>query len=154
LSDELDLARYADSLADAVEAALPGWVERCVTRIMTASAGSVPAQVLEEAQLAGVCARSEIGARVRELLRADIDEQATTPLAILRSAVRYPTAVLSGAGVRAVERDAFSVSAFPDDVYDLTPSTWADISPDLVDAGIAWGAAKAFAHKGLHGTRG
>ena len=84
------------------------------------------------------------------MLAADVDEQATTPLAILRTAVRYPTEVLVAAGVPPVERDSFSQRAFPDDIYDLTPATFADVDPALAEAGIAWGAAKAFEHKRRH----
>jgi hypothetical protein len=44
---------------------------------------------------------------VRELLAADVDVQRGNPLAILRSLVRHPTAVLRSAGARPVERDEF-----------------------------------------------
>jgi hypothetical protein len=64
--------------------------------------------------------------------------------------VQYPTEVLRDAGAPAVERDKFSRERFPDDDYDLTPATWADIHPSLADLGIAWGAAKAFEHKRRH----
>jgi hypothetical protein len=88
---------------------------------------------------------------VRTLLAADIDEQVTTPLAIIRSAaVRYPTSVLRRAGVAPVVRDPFAAAAFPDDIYDLSPASFADLSADLVDPGMAWGAAKAFVHKRRH----
>jgi hypothetical protein len=33
-------------------------------------------------------------------------------------------------------------SAFPDDVYDLTRTTWADIDPALQDPGITWGRGR------------
>jgi hypothetical protein len=51
--------------------------------------------------------------------------------------------VLAGAGVPPVARDPVAVEAFPDDPYDLTPGSLADLDPGLVEAGIAWGAAKA-----------
>jgi hypothetical protein len=106
------------------------------------------------AEEAGQRARVEVGAAVRALLEADIDAQATTPLALLRAAVRYPTAVLVAAGVPEVQRDAFAEAAFPADVYDLTPATFADIDPALAEAGLAWGAAKAWTHKRRHGGGG
>ena len=40
--------------------------------------------------------------------------------------------------------------AFPADVYGLSPASLADLSPDVVEAGIVWGAAKAFEHKRRH----
>jgi hypothetical protein len=61
--------------------------------------------------------------------------------------VRYPTEVLRRAGVPPVERDRFARESFPDDDYDLSPATWADVAPSLTELGITWGAAKAFEHK-------
>ena len=83
---------------------------------------------------------------MRGLLALDIDEQRTTPLSLLRGAVRYPTEVLRAAGVPRVVRDEAQERLFPDDDYDLAPASFADVSPDLADVGLAWGAAKAFTH--------
>ncbi|HLH46972.1 MAG TPA: hypothetical protein VKV25_07425 [Acidimicrobiales bacterium] len=146
------MERHAQPLADAIEAAIPTWVVRCVTTVMVAWQGAVPPDVQAAAEDAGQAARADAGAAVRVLLEADIDEQRGTPLALLRAAVRYPTAVLSNAGVPPVERDRFAEEAFPRDVYDLTPASLADIDPDLADLGIAWGAAKAMEHRRRHGS--
>ena len=102
------------------------------------------------AAAAGARARAEVGAEVRALLEQDIDEQRTTPLTLLRGAVRYPTEVLRAASVPPVERDRAQERLFPDDVYDLTPATFADVDPLLADPGLAWGAAKAFTHLRRH----
>ena len=45
-----------------------------------------------------------------------------------------------------VERDDFRRAHFPDDVYDLTPSSYAELDPSLQELGITWGAAKAHLH--------
>jgi hypothetical protein len=140
----------AAALADAIEAALPIWVVRCVNRMMVAWAGAVPRDVEAAAVRAGARAAAEVGPEVRALLAADIDDQPSTPLAMLRAAVSYPTLVLESAGVPPVERDAFSVHAFPEDLYDLTPASFADIDPSLHEVGLRWGAAKAFEHKRRH----
>ena len=87
---------------------------------------------------------------MRALLAADIDDQHTTPLSLLRGAVRYPTAVLSAAGVPPVRRDEQQERLFPDDLYDLAPATFADVDPALAEVGMAWGAAKAFEHLQRH----
>ncbi len=87
---------------------------------------------------------------MRALLEADIDDQRTTPLALLRTAVRYPTEVLWAAGVPAGARDRFVEEAFPDDIYGLSPASFAEVDPGLADVGISWGAAKAFEHKRRH----
>jgi hypothetical protein len=142
---------HASALANGVDAALPGWVERSVDRLMVSWAGAVGPDVVSAAAAAGQRARDDVTPRLRALLAADIDDQATTPLAIVREAVRYPTEVLAAAGVPPVARDEFAARAFPDDTYGLTPATFADIDPALAEVGIAWGAAKAFEHKRRHG---
>ena len=83
---------------------------------------------------------------MRALLETDVDAQAGNPLAVLRSLVGYPTEVLRAAGARPVARDDFAVRSFPEDVYDLSPATFADVDPELHEPGLVWGAAKAHVH--------
>lgn len=139
------MGEVAKALADAVDAALPGWVEAAV-------AARLGGQPPPEAVQAGARARADLVPRLRSLLAADVDEQRTTPLAILREAVRYPTDVLRALGAPSVERDDYARERFPDDDYGLTPATFADFGPEVGEAGIAWGAAKAWVHKERHGT--
>jgi hypothetical protein len=136
--DEAALAEYANALAAGIEAAIGPWVRRAVER------RSGDAALVDAARAAADDARREVGGAVRRLLALDVDAQPTTPLALIRGAVRYPTAVLASAGVPPVARDPVAVEAFPDDVYDLTPGSLADLDPELVEAGIVWGAAKAY----------
>jgi hypothetical protein len=143
---------HAKALADAIDLALPAWVIRSVDGIYRVWSGQPsPPAILAAAADAGREARADVGTRVRDLLTADIDQQPTTPLALLRSAVRYPTAVLVHAGVPPVERDADDEDRFPDDLYGLTPASLADLTPSLLELGLAWGAAKAWTHKHRHG---
>ncbi|MDP9071424.1 MAG: hypothetical protein M3N68_09105 [Actinomycetota bacterium] len=146
------MEEQAKALADGIEAALPAWVERSVEAVLVAWRGAADPTVLGAAREAGVRARSDVGGRVRALLEGDVDEQRSTPLSILRDAVRYPTEVLRAAGVPPVERDDFATACFPSDDYGLTPASLADLDPALVEAGIAWGAAKAWTHKQRHGA--
>lgn len=141
----------AEALARAVDEVLPGWVERSVERLLRAATGGADPVAMADAREAGQRARMEVGARIRALLETDIDDQRTNPLALLRGAVSYPTEVLRRAGVPAVPRDDFATERFPEDLYDLTPASFADIDPSLQEAGIAWGAAKAWLHKRRHG---
>lgn len=141
------MEEHATALADAVEAALPGWVERSVRHRLDTPPSEA---VLAAAREAGWQAVEQVGAAVRRLLATDIDAQATTPLSLLRGAVRYPTAVLRDAGAPEVERDEVRGRLFPEDVYDLAPATLADVDPSLAEPGIAWGAAKAFVHLQRH----
>lgn len=115
--------------------------------------GELMEPVRTAAHEAAARATTEVGAAVRRLLESDPDEQTTTPLAVIRTAVRYPTEVLIQAAVPPVARDRFAEQAFPDDIYGLTPASFADLDPDLADAGLAWGAAKAFVHKRRHSSR-
>ena len=144
---------HATALAAAIEAARPGWVEASVVRLLHAWQGSPPsAAQLAEVRIAGERAAREVGDRVAALLAQDVDEQRETPLTVLRAAVRYPTEVLRAHGVPEVVRDEFRERAFPDDVYDLAPATWADVSPDLAAPGMAWGAWKAMTVKRRRAT--
>ena len=141
--DARRLAELAGALADAVEAAIGPWVHRRVAAVADAWRPGLAAELGPAAAAAGEEARRDVGARMRALLEADVDEQAAGPLALLREAVRHPTAVLAAAGVAPVARDEFAERAFPDDAYDLAPATFADVDPALHEPGLVWGAAKA-----------
>jgi hypothetical protein len=141
--DEARLAAYASALADGVDAALPGWVEGAVARVLEGAGLAADGEVAERARRAGQAARVEVGSRVRDLLATDVDRQRANPLALLRTAVRYPTEVLRSVGAPPVARDAVAREQFPDDDYDLTPAGFADLHPDLHEPGLTWGAAKA-----------
>lgn len=140
------LARYATDLADAVEAAVPAWVERSVRTVADRQGIHLDDAAVEQARAAAGAARRDGGTRIRALLASDIDAQVGSPLAVLRSLVAYPTEVLRKAGAAPVPRDEFSVRSFPDDDYDLAPAAFADVDPALHEPGMAWGAAKAYVH--------
>lgn len=137
--DEARLAEYSRQLAAQLRNDLPAWVERAVV-------SRTDLDLSEASRSAGQMAATEIGARLDDLLALDIDQQRSTPLALLRGAISYPTEVLVAADVPAIARDEFSRRSFPDDVYDLTPASFADLSPEAQEAGIRWGAAKAHVH--------
>ena len=132
------IEEHAIALGEAIEAALPKWVRHCTERFGV------------DAGDAGERAAADLVPRIRTLLAQDIDLQRTTPLALLREAVRYPTEVLRAAGVAPVERDDHDRAMFPDDDYGLTPASFADFGDDVSSAGIAWGAAKAWTHRQRH----
>ena len=124
-----------------------------MARLLHAWQGSPPSPAqLADARAAGERAGREVGDRVAILLAQDVDEQRETPLALLRAAVRYPSEVLRAHGVPEVVRDEFRERSFPDDVYDLAPATWTDVSPDLAAPGMAWGAWKAMTVKRRRAT--
>ena len=144
------LADLGDELAVRVSAAVPAWVMRCVdTRLAPDAPGrdDVMAQAATAARRAG----QEVATQLHALLAADVDGQRSTPLAVVRAAIRYPTEVLSRAQVAPVPRDPFVSERFPDDPYGLTPASLQAMDPGLGDLSIAWGAAKAMAHRKRHG---
>jgi hypothetical protein len=145
-ADAAALARYAEALAEAVDGALAGWVDRSVRRVLAAQGIPVDEDTARAIDAAAAAARAEGTPRLRALLATDIDEQGANPLAVLRSLVRLPTAVLRTAGARPVARDEFQARAFPEDVYDLSPAGFSDVDPSLHEPGLEWGAAKAHIH--------
>ena len=144
--ERLSFDEESKALYDAVDHALPGWVVGHVDRLTRAYRGTTDPEAHAAAVAAGERARVEIGARLAALLAEDVDAQRTNPLAILRSAVSYPTEVLRAAGVPEVVRDEFAERAFPADAYDLSPATWRDLGDVVHEAGLVWGAAKAHVH--------
>lgn len=143
-ADAAALAAHADALAGAVDAALADWVERVVRERWAQWRGeAVPAEVVAAAQVAGARARAEVMPRLWELLVTDVDAQRSNPMAVIRLATRHPTAVLRDAGVPPMHRDADARRLFPDDLYDLTPASFADLHPSVHEPGLVWGAAKA-----------
>jgi hypothetical protein len=143
------LAELGRALAERVTAAVPGWVVRCVQARLpdtTADRASVMARAAE----AGGRAQADVGEKLGALLAADVDAQRSTPLEVLRAAVRYPTEVLRGAGVPELSRDRFDAERFPDDPYGLSPASLGAVDPGLAEPAVAWGAAKAMAHRRRH----
>lgn len=147
---ESALAESADHLVTVVEAALPGWVEHQVATVLEAQGRPVGTDVAQRARSAGEEAVAEVGPALRSLLATDPDEQTSTPLQVIRGAVRYPTRVLEDARADALPRDHFQAERFPDDPYDLTPAGFADLGEEVHDAGLRWGVARAMVHKLRH----
>jgi len=89
-------------------------------------------------------ATRRVSVELTQLLATDPAEQPVTPLEVVRSGIREPTAVLADAGVAAVARDEFEERSFPNDRYGLTPRTFADLGDDeLGPLHLVWGLAKA-----------
>jgi hypothetical protein len=153
-ADEERLAAIAAELADRVEAAVPGWIERLVLARVRQWSGHVSAEVAAEAVVAAEAAQEDVVPRMRRLLEADIDDQTANPLQVLRGATSHAHDALARIGVPSVQRDDFAQRSFPGDTYDLMPATWSDIDPDLHEIGITWGAAKAFVHKARRRAEG
>ncbi len=144
--DEATFAEISVALGDAIDAALEGWVRRAVTERCRQAGVTLDDRADATIATAAAQCRAEVSPRVRALLAADLDDQRSTPLALLRRAVVYPTEVLRSLGVAPVDRDEFAVRAFPDDVYALSPASFGDLDESLHEPGLIWGAAKAHVH--------
>ena len=140
---ETTMNQLAGDLAAAVEAALGPWIRSCV---VARHGEPIPAELEAGIDTAASEAVDDIGPKLRQLLALDIDQQWTNPLTIIRSACVYPTRLLSQAGVDPVERDEMEARLHPDDVYGLSPASFADLDPTVHEPGLLWGAAKAHLH--------
>ncbi len=137
-----DLAAYrliADELRSAVLAAIPHWLQ---AQIDSRAPGTDPASSAEV--IDGV--RSVVDRRLTELLAADPGEQRTTPLTVLRSAVAPVNDLLRASGAPEAKRDEVEARLAPDDVYGIGPAAFADLGPEVAEAGLRWGAAVAHLH--------
>jgi hypothetical protein len=152
-----DLARLGDELADAVIGEIPDWISGAIETLVTQwvrSGGGPPSvdepELKQMAKHAGEQAALAVAGPLRELLGADVDQQWTTPLALVRPLVAFATDVLDKAGVPGVRRDEFQVSRFPEDEYGLTPASLAALGEEVAGLALVWGAAKALAHRQRH----
>ncbi len=152
--DATRLAEIATRLCEATLDAVPAWIEGLVVTRLRQWAGHVSAELAAEAVTAGEAARDELAPRLRGLLAAEVEDQRTNPLQLLRETTHHAAAVLAGAGVPAMPRDQFEARSFPTDVYGLMPATWADVHPDLHELGLTWGAAKAYVFKARRRQQG
>lgn len=137
VSDDDQLALYAEELIGGLVAHVPGWVERTLSGHL-----GRPVEPHETPSSAIDRALSDVAV----LLRTDIDRQHANPLAIVRSLVEPMTDVLRRSEAAMVPRDPDAVRLFPNDHFDLTPGAFSDVHPELHLPGLTWGAAKAHVH--------
>jgi len=151
--DELQLLRISAEFADRLVEALPGWLERVATQRLVDAIGAAPAEADRKA-IAERCdsIADSVGPAVRDVVMADVDLAAGSPLALLRDAVIPLNGLLAELEVPAVARDRMAAEMFPGDTYDLGPASFADVDPALVDPGITWGAARAHVHLRRHSS--
>lgn len=131
------LEQYPAALFDAIADAYGTWLTKC---IIVRGGNAIDREQL--ADVVGMCARTALE-DLYQFLSTDVDEQKTSPLHILRQSTRLANDLLASSGVVLPHRDEFESSAMPDDVYGIGPLTWRDLSDDVHEAGITWGAWKA-----------
>lgn len=136
-SDNEKLVGFAEDLIGGLTEHVPGWVARALGERLDES--NVDIAELDRDII-------EALDRVSVLLRTDIDQQSSNPLAIIRTLVGPMTRYLVHRSIDDVPRDPDSQRLFVEDRFDLTPGAFSDIHPDLHIAGLSWGAAKAHVH--------
>ena len=136
-----------DAIVAGVARELPGWAIRSVDRIVEAWARLDDAQARathKAAAAVGVAVTDRVVGELRSLFALDPSEQGTTPLVVVRSAYREPTALLTDLGIPGVVRDPFDERMAPDDIYDLSPQALGDLGdPEMGPLLLAWGMTKA-----------
>ncbi len=139
-NDEAQLAAFAFDLAERIEAAISGWVERSLREKGGVAFNPAAAPGVAEETVAVVMPA------LRAALAADVDAGVGSPLASLRAGVTPMTECLSAWGSPHPPRDEFHERQFPNDPYQLGPAAFADLDPALHEPGLLWGAARAHVH--------
>jgi hypothetical protein len=142
------LAEHSEALYEGLRAILPDWAAELVRRLGSGHADE--SAIDAGARRLRDYATGAVLDQVKVLLETDIDAQWTSPLEVVRLVVGPATDELQALGAPPVPRDAQSAELHPDDIYDLTPSAFAEIHPSLHQLGLAWGAAKAHVHLRRH----
>lgn len=134
--DEIsELSPYSRDLLDAVLSAIPSWLTQKFAELAPGVSIDTDSVIDETIKY--------VREKYVELLSLDVDEQRVNPLHILRQSTRFATSALKEANISPATRDEFDQRSMPDDVYALGPLTWRDLSDNVHDAGITWGAWKA-----------
>ncbi len=137
------LDQYPRDLYDAVVAAIPSWVSRRMLEIASHGGVSAGADFMASVEEVVRETSQQISGDLLALLSTDVDKQRFNPLQVIREANVFANRALDAAGVSLPHRDEFDAQVMPHDTYAFGPLTWRDISDEVHDAGISWGAWKA-----------
>lgn len=137
------LEEYPQDLYSAVIAAVPQWISRRIKEIMKDVVTQDGVQLQGEIDEVATQVLGTIEIALRELLLLDVDQQRQNPMHVIRSSINSATELLSRYEIPLPHRDEFETKAMPNDIYAIGPLTWKDLSEDVHDTGISWGAWKA-----------
>jgi hypothetical protein len=137
-------------LVEVAESVTPVWAKTLIERFTGLS--QIP--VSDEQRVAVIeTVTIQTLSGLRQLLALDPEEQRTNPLTVFRRATAPITALLAELNIPPIRRDEFAQRSFPDDIYGLSPATWSDISEQLIEPGLEWGAWKATVIMSRHHPR-
>jgi hypothetical protein len=134
---------YPRALFLAVCEAVPAWVKNRVIEVAERNGVVIDGTVRAHAETAAAEVTNLMTSRLAEMLLTDVDQQVSNPLHIIRSSIGPATDLLRELGVEPPKRDEFDSMIMPEDFYALGPHTWRDLSEEVHEAGINWGAWKA-----------
>ncbi len=138
-----DLESYPKDLFMAVIHAVPSWVARRMLEIASHGGVSAGADFMEAIESVSRETVQQLSGDLLALLATDVDQQRFNPLQVIREANVFANQSLAMLGVPVPRRDEFDAQVMPHDSYAIGPLTWKDLSEDVHDAGISWGAWKA-----------
>ncbi len=137
--DERAYVDYGEQLREAVSQAIQPWlVNQLRVRF------SIEPDLLTT-EIGAVAADAD--ARLCELVHADVDTPLSGPLERIRGAVEKLSPRLVELGAVPPTRDPFDERIRPDDIFALGPVAFSDLGDRVHQAGITWGAAKAYLHQ-------
>lgn len=142
-ADQQQFTEISETLYSAVLSEVPAWVRR-LAKERAADASSL--ELSDTPERTATWARGQFD----QMLATAPSELRMNPLSVLRSSTRFLGEVLKRAGIEEPRRDSFLVEQFPDDVYNLNPASFSELSERLGPMGIAWGAARAYLHQSEH----
>lgn len=137
------LEPYPRDLYDAVVRSVPMWVSRRMIEIASKGGVSAGADFMSSVEAVVQETTTQIQGDLLSLLSTDVDQQRFNPLQVIREANVFANRALDATGVPVPHRDEFDSQVMPHDTYAFGPLTWRDLSDDVHDAGISWGAWKA-----------
>lgn len=137
------LEQYPRDLYDAVVVAIPAWISRRMLEISSLGGMSASADFMSLIEEVAQHTVQQISGDLLVLLSTDVDQQRYNPLQVIREANVFANRALEGAKVPVPHRDEFDSQVMPHDIYSVGPLTWRDLSEDVHEAGISWGAWKA-----------
>lgn len=138
-----DLESYPKDLFMAVIHAVPSWVARRMLEIASHGGVSAGADFMEAIESVSRETVQQLSGDLLALLATDVDQQRFNPLQVIREANVFANESLAILGVPVPRRDEFDAQVMPHDHYAVGPLTWKDLSEDVHEAGISWGAWKA-----------
>lgn len=130
-------------LVAAVEETLAGWLSSHVAVLCGQHLRTDEQEISQELEKRLNTVTEDVTRNLRRMASAAIDEPVSGPLEQIRSALVPLTDWLQICGAT----PNGSPDSRPDDPFGFGPVTFRDLSDEVHDAGIRWGAAKAFMHQ-------